>query len=496
MTYAQRDYVYLALTGILFAGFSITYSQAEDMGFFLSMAASIADGRPIYSGFFEIKDPIFMWLAGFQYFVFGKPGPYILDALAVALGPIVAYLTATKFGASRLLGILSAIAFTAALAGNYYQSFRSGTLAIIFLMLALFFTISRRSFLSGIFVSLALGFKFAFAPMALAIFFILLLSEHRSKIRQAALFLLGASLMGVAILLALSLRGELAGYIQMMIQNFQYRNNYPDVVGQDGSISGHISNINLYGSNAVLLLLLPLLMFGVAAASRERHLIRSVGQLSLFSISTTVFLFLTVLWFHHLQSIALVTWASVLSAGLVSRMITSKENRVIVISSAAILGVSLLVSSGVSFALKPRIPLDQIVAPQWQTPPEVNALTDLRLDMETLNYARLGPNDDLGLAAFLPEGFTLGCRYYGQVGIETEQMISELEYCIRQKADLVFVSPGFFSLVRNAGNYEQTKDRMREVLLQNFSCYPVNDRPESQICIANKSQIKVNQPQT
>ena len=84
--------IFLSLVGAFFAIFTLHYSQAEDMGLFLSETAALARGQSLYRDIFEIKDPLFFYSSTLSTLLIGRSGPYILDALAVAFAAPVAYL--------------------------------------------------------------------------------------------------------------------------------------------------------------------------------------------------------------------------------------------------------------------------------------------------------------------------------------------------------------------------------------------------------------------
>jgi hypothetical protein len=88
----------------------------------------------------------------------------------------------------------------------------------------------------------------------------------------------------------------------------------------------------------------------------------------------------------------------------------------------------------------------------------------------------------MGLAAFLPESWRLACRDYSTYGHESIERISEITTCIRDKPDVLIVSPGFIQLTRPAGNYEILKQDAMKLIEANFSCTEINSRPGALVC--------------
>ena len=100
-----------------------------------------------------------------------------------------------------------------------------------------------------------------------------------------------------------------------------------------------------------------------------------------------------------------------------------------------------------------------------------------------VRFSRLGPNDELGLAAFLPATWQLSCRFYGgQYGHESAEQERETIDCLTDNPEVLFISSGFFSLTRPAGDYDSFRAKLIEVVDRNFDCIDVPARAGSQIC--------------
>lgn len=476
--------VSMVLLGIVVSVTSLTYSQYEDMGYFLSLAATVASGQSLYTGFFEIKDPLFMGSISIAYSVFGLQGPYLVDALAVLFAPLVAYSASRNFGLSKIQAFLAGAIFGGVLGGAYFQSLRTTAVALVLIVLAMSFAKSRKLILAGFILALALGFKFAYLPIVLAVILLVATEDFFSRRKFIGLLKVSISLLAslLIMLIILGFRGELAGYLEMMSMNFSYRSEGPGVMGQDGSLFGRALLVFQYGSNPVVLLaallgsaFAPILLRG----ERGEGLTSSI-QLFFFSASVLGVLALSLMWVHHLHVLSLLAWAIFVSFMVV---VNSKPQINDFIKSVSVLLIlATLSSSGFSMVLKSRTEFSQIFNPTWIEPAEARYINSLVWPRSEVKYSRVGPNDELGLAAFLPSNWVLSCPSYGQVGIEPVSLIQELSNCIEHDVDVVIVTPGFFALTRDIGTYEYLKGEVKNKLDSHFECEPTPEREGSLIC--------------
>jgi hypothetical protein len=477
-------WVSLLLIGALLSIFSLSYSQYEDMGFFLSLAATISQGHSLYTGFFDIKDPLFMAIVSLAYWAFGPVGPYLVDAIAVLFAPLVGYMSARKFGLGHVYSFGAAILFAGSLAGDYFQSLRTTAVALVLLLSSIYLLKSTRYALTGVVLAIVLGYKFAYLPIVAAVIllvFAISYLEKRWEILGKLFLALGFTF--TFILLALHLRGEFPGYLEMMTMNFEYRGSGPAIMGQDGSLPGRFESIFRFGSNPVVLAFASLLPLGIALLERKRvpQLVFPIVQLAILSSSVFGFIFLSVMWVHHLQVTSLIMWSGYVSLVLLIQELHSSRPWVVGVS--VVLIFSAMSSTGFSLKLTPKTDLPNLVNPSWIIPPEASYIQNRGWPSTEIRYAKLGPNDELGLAAFLPENWSLGCPYYAQVGTESVEIVSKISHCIVNDVDAVILTPGFFSLERDLGTYSSLKEMVRKNLIDHYICEPVIERPGSEICI-------------
>lgn len=471
--------IFLSLVGVFFAIFTLHYSQAEDMGLFLSETAALARGQSLYRDIFEIKDPLFFYSSTLSTLFIGRSGPYILDALAVVFAAPVAYLALKSLFIDRFKSAVGAVLFVGTLSGGYFSSFRTGTIGLVLIVCSIIAINKGHLFTTGIIFAIVLGYKMPYIPF-LACPFILGLKYFTSgwKLLRLIFGFFSTILLIVGVL---HLRGEFIPYIDMVKINFQYRELYPTIVGIKSGVSGHIDAVDRSGSSVIIFTVTTIGSWFLALTSTGRKNWRIIVSLVMLQLSVLFVVFTTVMWSHHLQMLCLLgfaTYALVFTSSLKS------------FQQHAIQGLCVLVLISINFQvigfripLKPRQPLVDVFQPKWLVPPEAAYVeTYINVGEKTIDFARLGPNDDLGLISFLPNNWELVCPDYVQAGLEDLRWISKITKCIADKPDVIFVSPGFFSLSRPAGDYEILKTEAKKVLDNHFFCIGLTERPGAELC--------------
>lgn len=474
----------LFIFGIAIGFMTLSYTQNEDMGIFISETALIARGTHVYTGIFEVKDPLFLWLGGLATWLVDLRAPFLVDAVFVMVSPLVAFKFGRSLQLSRMSSAICGVAFSCALSGTYYQSFRTGTIALVLLVCTLWAAQTKKWTLTGVLSVLVIGFKMAYAPLLLGLCaYFFLRPERLSKILK---FVAGAIPTGLVILATLAIRGELSGFMSMVKLNFHYRKIFPQVVGFKPGIAGHIEVLNSNSSS--FLILVALLVVSLAVVIKKVFLRQDfveITALMLTFVGVLIFLLSSAMWFHHLQPLSVLLLSFLLLSSFVLE-ISRKDNSFFWRSISIIVVVGAFGSlqiTGFRFPVRAQIPVRTWLSPQWVQPPEAifvkNNQSKLLLEKD---FARLGPNDDMGLAAFLPIQWKLVCRDYAQYGHETTEMISDMMNCMAKKPNYIFVSPGFFALERASGTYALLKQLSTEMLKTNFRCVPMIEREGAQFC--------------
>jgi hypothetical protein len=469
--------------GVLLGFFTLTYSQNEDMGIFLSEFSLISNGHRVYSGIMEIKDPLFLWFGGISTWFFGSRAPYLFDAFFVMISPVVAYGFARSCKASKTWSIVSAVFFAGSLSGTYFQSLRTGTVALVVIVCSLWAAQKNRWMLCGVLCVLVIGLKMAYAPALLGIAALIIGKNLAKRLLPC---LVGVIATSSSMFLMLWIRGELSGYIFMVKTNFMYRKSYPEIIGFPTGVSGHIQVINSFSSSFNMLMII-FLAVSLATFVMLRNGLKdkiAIG-LCLTSLGCIAVLLSSAMWIHHLQILSLVSISISVISGLYAETLgknSSSLDRLIGALVIVMLFVSLNVT-GWKVPARPQTPISQWLRPHWVEPGEITFLKSSNIDLKyELNFARLGPNDDLGLGAFLTNEWRLVCRDYGQYGHETQEMVNEIIECLVNKPNYLFISPGFLALERVSGTYSSLKSRTSTALKKNFECLDIEQRPGAKFC--------------
>jgi hypothetical protein len=466
----------LSLFGIVVAVLTLEIWQGEDVGIFLSEVSLIDRGHKLYSEIYEIKDPLFLFSGALAYSAFGITGPFILDALVIALTAPIGFIASRTLGFSVFSSIFGAVLFIGSISGLYFQSFRSGTIALLLILMSFIFSARNSWVLFGILCVAVIGFKMSYALFLIGPLLLILKSDR--KVNDLIRFLLSMLACLFLFLFVLFMRGELAGYFEMIISNFEYRSIYPEIVGLPTGLIGHIALINGYGSNFYLLAAI----FCLQVVSSFKY-IRSEFKMQSLSLCLVAFaclltLAISAMWPHHLQILCFFAWSAgiILSESILENV--ELHNSITSLMVIPLLLITVLSGWSLPTGFKNGIPNGQL-----QVPPEAKYIKDnTNIFKNETKYARLGPNDDMGLAAFLPESWRLACRDYSTYGHESIERISEITTCIRDKPDVLIVSPGFIQLTRPAGNYEILKQDAMKLIEANFSCTEINSRPGALVC--------------
>jgi hypothetical protein len=109
----DKNFKWLILLGFIVAVLRVSFSQAEDMGIFLTVSGMVAHGYHLYSQIFDIKDPLFFYASAISMKIFGIRGPFVLDACLVILSAPIAYVLGILFRVRKWIAFTVAIFFFA-----------------------------------------------------------------------------------------------------------------------------------------------------------------------------------------------------------------------------------------------------------------------------------------------------------------------------------------------------------------------------------------------
>jgi len=483
---SNHSLIYLSIILIAsYVGLSrLEYSQSEDMGIFLSIFGFLSKGSSLYSGIFDIKDPLFLLSGGYLFKLFGPEAPYLLDIILFIFCGIISYKLAQRLSFSNLNSYVASIVLILTLSGQFYNSMRSTLFAITLILLAILFSAERKLIFSGITIAIVGGFKMPYLLVCCTVLPIIYAEKNKTQIllRLILGFLIGCSfIIGILIY-----RNELVPYLSMAQENFRYAAIYQKVVGFQTGIPGHIETIK--GNTGIKVWILFFISYFFVLLNFKK-LLKTSKELILLPSLVIIFLLLSALWPHHFQIMGLFAWAIFLLGFNTFERHFNKNQPLNIknqISLFPILFFMILAisASGLSFKLKPKMAFENIINNNWSMAPEIYALDSAYIKhARAQTFARLGANEDMGFGAFISDKWTLSCPRIGQYGHESNEVVNEMIECIKNKPNYVVISSVFFDLNRNFGTYNYFRDETKKILHANFTCQNIPNWGKGQICI-------------
>jgi hypothetical protein len=463
---------FLFLMGLFLALLRVSFSQAEDMGLFMTVSGLLSKGYTLYEDIFDIKDPLFFYSNAVAINLFGLRGPFVFDAVLVALSTPLAYLLCRRLNYSKIVSISASLIFTLTLTGSFYQSFRTQIAAIDLILIMYILILTNKSFYSGLVFILIIGFKFPFAVFVIPAIALLGTSGRAfPKIKQ---FLWGSLVGGIIFIFLLISRGELIGYLLMNRDNFFYQQNYQEIVGQRMGLLGHFDVWrNSSGSHYFFLIYVFLLLF---LAIRNKIDLQKLYFFLFLTISISVFLLFTAMWPHHLQVLSLFNLIFVLTMlDLFKQFFLIQKMKFVLITLLIGCNVFALIgvfsTTGTDLSFKPRMSLIKWIEPRWNVPVEIQMLSSVSLPISARpTFARLGSLDDGGFGGFLPSEWNFRCQRTAFGGLESLSIINEFNSCLRSEINVVLASPQFLGLNGRGGTYNEFYSKTSNTLKLYFTC--------------------------
>lgn len=448
--------VWVGVFALLF-GFALVLLRGEpyvasDQGVFLSVAARVLDGDRLYAEVFDNKDPLFFYTYAGALWLGGWRGPFLLDAVWLALAGISMALLVRELRAPRSAAIASFFVYPLALTAGWYLVGMSMLAGLAFAPLVPWLWLRGRFAAAGVVVAVVLLLKFNLAPLAAAPLAALLLFGAPEHPRWRA-FLRGALGLSGALLAAaafLGIRGELRSYLETITYNIHYSSARTASDGPIGRAVDHFRVVSdffyLAGRWQLPAATLVLAAFGVAVwlawirGTRSEHLLAGVATAAL--VSACIVLALTAYGEEHLQMLAYP--ATLVAAALIWRADASFSRRVGAIAATAV----------VLFALWSSLKADggTEISSLWTSrpiSPGAIALERARArfhpDARRVTYMVLGSNSEGGHAAFLGREFDLTCRYFHLYVFSQPKQFDETFACAERESPMfILVTLGFF----------------------------------------------------
>jgi hypothetical protein len=485
----------VTLVGLVISFLSTTFSQAEDMGIFLTVSAFVSKGYKLYSETFEIKDPMFFYINAIGIESFGVIGPYLFDFLITAAIAPIGFLIARKLTKSATHAFVASFVLELSVTGVFGQTLRTQVLAILMLLMSMYCALQNNWLLSGLFSAAVLFSKMPMFVVIATVLFALILRDR--KLIHAYQCFIGFTIFVFSFLLLMIYRGEFYPYLDMVKENFGYGAGYQTIVGQSEGIVGHVSVWNGAESRATTFVVANL---GILYYAYKNRILKSQLFTATFSmnIGVAVFLIATAMWPHHLQITSLYIFMSVLflldqidSRGpQVPKFNRNnhnqrKPNTAAVTVFLPIITIGLLISnSGGNFSLKPETPLGNWVNPQWATPSEIALLEVVAKSNASYHkFARLGSNDDSGFGAFLTTNWRMVCQRHAIAGAESIDTVAQFLSCLRSEPEVILISPAYSAQSQRQGSYQYYYKESQLILRELFDCQLDSTTPAFQYCL-------------
>jgi len=411
-----------------------------DGGVFVSVAARLLDGDRLYTQVWDNKDPLFFYTDAAALWVGGWRGPFLLDALWLAIAAGATLLLLRRLDASLHVQTVGFVVYPLLLTGQWYYAGYSMLAALALAPLATWLWARGNSEAAGAVVVAGALFK-ANLVLVLLAGPLALLALGLPEGRRAARFARGAGGLlvaaGVAVALLAAL-GELGAYVDTLRENASYANRVLVANGRPGGIHGHVRVAETATVHARPLIVVFALacIAAVPLLRRARHATTAALFLAV-TAATAVTLALTAAWNHHVQMAAY-------PGALLAVLLASSLGR---LRPALRVACQTGVAAALVWALGGAGGHGWSVSP-WSA--SVTSKTAVALDRtraarlpdtHVVSYAHLGQNDEEGHAAFLDGDWKLACARFHQYPWSSPDSFRDVVRCLQQKRpELVLVT--------------------------------------------------------
>jgi hypothetical protein len=425
---------------------------ASDQGVFLSVAARILAGDHLYSEVIDNKDPLFFYTYAGALWLGGWRGPFLLDALWLAVAGVSIALAIRELRAPLAAVVAAFFMYPLALTAGWYGLGLSMLAGLAFAPLVPWCWLRARFAASGGVLGIVMLFKLNLAPVAAASLVpcVALGVPKRPRWRGLAFSAVGLSGTLLVAGLLLAVRGELRAYLDSIAYNVHYSNARIEADGPLGRVADHLDvpfrffrDSGRWQVPATILVLATFLVGGLEAWRRgwlaETLLATAAGATLLLTIGV---LALTAYWTEHLQMLAYA--ATLVGATLIAVAARLLGARIGTVVAAVFVVFALWASVKNDGGLE--------VSSAWSSPPisaGAIALERARLRFEAnaqhVTYMVLGSNSENGHAAFIGDEFDLVCRWFQLYPFSLPEQFDETLACVKSKRpEFVLVTLGFF----------------------------------------------------
>ena len=410
-----------------------------DGGIFLSVSGRLLDGDRLYTQVWDNKDPLFFYADAAALWIGGWRGPFLLDALWLAVAALAMVLLLRRLGFSLPMQAVGFAVYPLLLTGQWYYAGYSMLAALALAPAATWLWARGSTEAAGAVVAAGALFKINLLLVLIA-GPVALLAVGRPERRRGPQLLRGLgglALTGGIAAAVMAALGELGAYLDTLRENASYANRVLVANGRPSGIHGHIRVAETATAHARPLIV----VFALACVLAAWLLVRSRSTLAaLFvavTLATAVTLAATAAWNHHVQMVAYpgVLLAVFLTAGL--RRLRLPLRLVGRAAVAAALVWALGGASGHGWSISAWT--DTVTSKTAVALERARASTLPRV--ASVSYAHLGQNDEEGHAAFLHGDWKLACARFHQYPWSSRSSFDEVVSCLAQKhPELVLVT--------------------------------------------------------
>lgn len=257
----------------------------------------------------------------------------------------------------------------------------------------------------------------------------------------------------------------------MIFENFIYASEYLKTVGRPNGVIGHISVIDdVIGFKLLTVTYVISILFFWFICKKSFFVFRQILPLALIPLLVIIYLVYTAIWPHHFFILSLFTiFIFFILFLLKDKLSLNKSFFYFKVFIVFLLSIHLLYISKFKI-MKPELNLSKITKYNYTAPPLLFDLYKLSTNesLNKLTYARLGLNDDYGMAAFINNNWKFRCGRYFQFGNESELVKKNFFACLASEPNYLVISDSFFIS-------DQIKDfriNTENIIKDNFLCYP------------------------
>ena len=469
--------------GAILLGIALVLLRGEpwiggDPGVFLSVAARLLEGDRLYADVFDNKDPLFFYTYAGALWLGGWRGPFLLDAVWLALSSVSIALLIRELRAPQPAIIASFFVYPLALTAGWYLVGLSMLGALAVAPLAPWLWLRQRFAAAGAVLVVVMLLKLNLGPLAAAPLVALIVLGAPAGSRKHALLRGGLGLGGAitAVAAFLGIRGELRSYLETIAYNVHYSNARTTSDEPIGRVLDHLriayDFFYLAGRWQLPAAILVLSAFSVvvclAALRRTRSELLLAGAATASLLGAIVVVALTAYWYEHLQLLA---YPATLVAGtLIWRIDAAFGRRAGAIAATAVVLFALWSSL--------KVPGGTQISSGWTT--DVRPITGAAIALERahqrfdpgarrVSYMVFGSNSENGHAAFLGREFDLTCRYFHLYLFSQPKQFDETLACAeRERPTFILVTLGFYDPPSGVPEWDAFRSSARRILDERY----------------------------